>query len=284
MSGTGGSALRPADQVRRGLRSAVLSGLPRMLSARLRAMTRALTSRHFVDEVEIIANLTDYLPVASEPVLVDVGAHYGRVSERYLRMGWSVVAYEPDPANRLELQQRIGSHPRLQVSAAAVSDQPVQTAPLFTSPVSAGISSLSAFHETHRAATVVEVVTLEDDLAARGITRVDFLKVDAEGFDYFALRGFDWTAYTPRFVLYEFEDRKTVRLGHSLAESSAYVARLGYHLVYSVWEPIVQYGTRHQWRGLFTALPPDVAACWGNVLCFRDEADASRCRRNRVLS
>jgi hypothetical protein len=113
-------------------------------------------------------------------------------------------------------------------------------------------------------------------LRARSVERVDFLKIDIEGYDFFALKGFDWS-YNPRFVLYEFEDRKTVRLGYSLADSVAFMAGLGYHVVYSVWEPIIEYGTRHRWRGLFPTPPADIDNCWGNVLAFRDSADAAAC-------
>jgi hypothetical protein len=166
----------------------------------------------------------------------------------------------------------------LQLSAAAVSDRPAESVSFFTSPVSTGVSTLSAFHESHEPTAHVDVVTLEQDLRSRGVRNVDFLKVDIEGFDFLALKGFDWT-YAPRFVLYEFEDRKTGPLGYSLADSSSFAAGRGYHLVYSVWEPIVEYGIRHKWRGLFAAPPSDVASCWGNVLCFRDRADAERCLR-----
>jgi FkbM family methyltransferase len=137
-------------------------------------------------------------------------------------------------------------------------------------------SALSSFDKSHVPTALVEVVTLTEDLHARSIRQVDFLKVDIEGFDLFALKGFDW-AYAPRFVLYEFEDRKTTPLGYSLAESSAYMAGQGYRMVYSVWEPIVRYGSRHEWRGLFLTPPTDVAHCWGNVLCFRDETDFDGC-------
>ncbi len=260
------------------LRSAVISFLPQPVADRLRGVKAAMASRHFIDEAEIIASLAESMP-PSGSVLVDVGAHHGTVTERYLRMGWSVIAYEPDPSNRQEFQTRIGSPPGLQLSSAAVSDRPAESVSLYASPASTGISSLSAFHESHTPTAEVEVVTLAEDLPARGVTRVDFVKVDIEGFDYFALKGFDWT-HRPRFVMYEFEDRKTVPLGYSLADSSAYVAKHGYHIVYSVWEPIIEYGTRHKWRGLFTAPPVDVAACWGNVLCFRETADAESCLRN----
>jgi FkbM family methyltransferase len=209
-------------------------------------------------------------------VLVDVGAHFGDVTAMFLERDWGVVAYEPDPSNRERFERRVGAHPSVQLSAAAVSDKSAASATLFTSSTSTGISTLAAFHESHEPTAMVDVVMLAEDLRARRIQRVDFLKVDIEGFDLFALKGFDWT-YAPRFVLYEFEDRKTVSLGYSLADSSAYATERGYHLVHSVWEPIVEYGTRHRWRGLFSAPPSDVAMCWGNVLCFRDQADAARC-------
>jgi FkbM family methyltransferase len=233
-------------------------------------------ARNTVDEAEIIANMTSSRSGSTVPVLVDVGAHYGDVTTLFLERGWCVVAYEPDPANRERFERRVGTHPRVQLSAAAVSDKPSKSASLFTSSVSTGISTLAAFHQSHEPTAAVDVVRLAEDLRARRVQHVDFLKVDIEGFDLLALKGFDWT-YAPRFVLYEFEDRKTMPLGYSLADSSAYATDRGYHLVYSVWEPIVEYGARHSWRGFFSAPPSDVAECWGNVLCFRDQADAVRC-------
>jgi FkbM family methyltransferase len=236
--------------------------------------------RDWVDETEIIAGLVPSESASTGSVLVDVGAHHGAVTALFLDKGWSAIAYEPDPSNREQFQRHIGENPRVQLSAAAVSEKPAQSASLFTSVVSTGVSTLAAFHESHKATAIVDVVTLAKDLHARGVRQVDFLKVDIEGFDFFALKGFDW-AYAPRFVLYEFEDRKTVPLGYSLADSSAYIADRGYDLVYSVWEPIVEYGQRHSWRGLFRTPPPDAASCWGNVLCFREHADAQLCMQRR---
>lgn len=257
------------------LRSNVLARLPEPIANRLRAAKRSLT-RHWVDEAQIVASLAPDAHGQSEAVLVDVGAHCGDVTAMFLDKGWSVVAYEPDPSNRQQFEKRIGNHPRLQLSTCAVSDKAVGSVSLFTSPTSTGISTLSAFHESHEPTATVDVVTLSDDLRARNVARVDFLKVDIEGFDFFALKGFNW-GYLPRFVLYEFENRKTVPLGYSLMDSTAFLTERGYHLVYSVWEPIVEYGMRHRWRGLFDAPPSDVETCWGNVLGFRDAADAASC-------
>jgi FkbM family methyltransferase len=233
---------------------------------------------NWIDEADVICNLASIRPGPANSFLVDVGAHHGAVTALFLEKGWSVVAYEPDPSNREEFQRSIGDHPRVQLSPAAVSDKPATSVSLFSSKVSTGISALAAFHESHEPTAIVDAIALAEDLRARSVENVEFLKVDVEGFDLFALKGFDWT-YAPRFVLYEFEDRKTVPLGYSLADSSAYVAELGYSLVYSVWEPIVEYGTRHQWRGLFSKPPSDVAMCWGNVMCFREQSDAALCLR-----
>ncbi len=257
------------------VRSRLVARLPYPVAKRLRAIKKSL-NRHWVDEAEIIARLAPNVSRQEGAVLVDVGAHHGSVTSMFLEKGWSVIAYEPDPSNRASLEKRLSAANRLQLSPCAVSDQATETVALFSSPTSSGISTLSPFHESHTPTTTVKVVTLAEDLRARSVERVDFLKIDIEGYDFFALKGFDWS-YTPRFVLYEFEDRKTVRLGYSLADSVAFMAGLGYHVVYSVWEPIIEYGEKHRWRGLFSTPPADAESCWGNVLAFRDPADAAAC-------
>ena len=257
-------------------RSYISARLPPSVMARLRAVKRYLVRADWIDEAEIFARVADERGMPSGSMLVDVGAHCGAVTALFLDKGWSVVAYEPDPINRERFKQHIGPNPRVKLSDSAVSDKAAESVSLFTSPVSTGVSTLAPFHESHTPTCKIRVVTLADDLRARGIRYVDFLKIDIEGFDYFALRGFDWD-YAPRFVLYEFEDRKTVPLGYSLSDSSGYMAGRGYHIVYSIWEPIVEYGMQHRWRGLFLTPPSDIESCWGNVLCFREKDDAALC-------
>jgi FkbM family methyltransferase len=256
------------------LKSALVSRLPAPLAARARTFKRSLKS-DWIDESEIIARLAPS-GRKSERVLVDVGAHHGDVTALFLEKDWSVVAYEPDPTNRRQFEARVGKDPRVQLSSCAVSENSTSAMTLYTSQVSTGISSLSPFDSSHEPTAVCEVVTLAEDLRKRHVERVDFLKIDIEGFDLFALKGFDWT-YEPRYVLCEFEDRKTDLLGYSLSDSSSYLTQRGYHLVYSVWEPIIQYGARHRWRGLFLSPPDDVESCWGNILCFREESDLTLC-------
>lgn len=253
------------------LRSSVIDRIPNPIAVRLRSLRNA-RRRDFVDEASLISKIEGQRPSPSDSVLVDVGAHHGTVTSIFLGKGWSAVAYEPDPLNRKAFTRRVGDNPRVQLSDCAVSDKPSASASFFTSPVSTGISALAPFHGSHEVTTSVEVVTLADDLRRRGIKKIEFLKIDIEGYDFFAIKGFDWSQ-KPRFVLYEFEDRKTAPLGYSVSDSSKFMSDLGYQVVYSVWEPIIEYGSRHKWRGFFVDPPSDMADCWGNVMCFRDKQD-----------
>lgn len=180
------------------VRSKIISVLPSSIASQVRAVKRRFM-RNFIDEAEIIAQLAPD-STGNGLTLVDVGAHHGAVTSLFVDKGWSAVAYEPDPANRELFERRIGRHPRVQLSSSAVSDTGAESASLFTSSVSTGISTLSAFHDSHIPTAAVKVVTLAEDLRSRRIARVDFLKIDIEGFDFFALKGFDWN-YAPRFVL-----------------------------------------------------------------------------------
>lgn len=248
------------------LRAAARRILPAGLIDRIRGRTPP------IDEVTMIAKLCR----GTCGVMIDVGAHHGWSTRQFLDLGWSVVAYEPDPKNRAEFEKNIGANPHVQLSTNAVADKEEEAVQFFSSDISSGISGLSAFHSSHLPTTTVRVITLHQDLKRRGVDRVDFLKIDVEGYDYFALKGFDWEL-RPRFTLYEFENRKTVPLGYTLADTSAYMAERGYKLLYSVWEPIIEYGQEHTWRGLFRSPPEDAATCWGNVLCFRDATDLESC-------
>lgn len=242
--------------------------LPAELIDRLRGRTP------YIDEVTMIAQLCG----RARGVMIDVGGHHGGSTRQFLDLGWTVVAYEPEPKNRAEFERNIGANPRVQLSASAVADKEAAGVQLFASDISSGISGLSAFHPSHIPTATVQVVTLDLDLKRRGVDHVDFLKIDVEGYDFFALKGFDW-ALMPRFALYEFENRKTVPLGYALKNTTDYMAERGYHLLYSVWEPIVEYGSQHTWRGLFRSPPEDADTCWGNILCFRDPADLELCMR-----
>ena len=224
-----------------------------------------------IDEGELVARLFAGRPVA--PVMVDVGAHHGWSAHRFLTRGWKIVAFEPDAANRRHLQDNFGSHPMMTIDPRAISDEPAEAQPFFTSDQSTGISSLGAFHDTHRQTATVSVTSLRDVVEEYELSRIDFLKIDTEGYDLPVLKGLPWDKIQPRAILCEFEDRKTQRLGYSFHDMAAFLRDKGYAVFVSEWHPVVRYGIRHHWRRLLP-YPCQVAeAAWGNLIAFRNAPD-----------
>src|SRR3546814_10456098 len=114
--------------------------------------------------------------------MVDVGAHFGIELAMFAGLGWQVYAFEPDPKNRRQLVTSFGNHPRVAIDARAVSDVAGQELAFYTSDVSTGISGLSAFHASHIETPKVVTTTIADYVAEQAIARIDFLKIDVEGF------------------------------------------------------------------------------------------------------
>lgn len=216
----------------------------------------------YVDEVFMVSRL-----IGSKPgVMVDVGAHQGNSLDPFLNRGWRGYAFEPDPANRAILHTRC---PRAVIDPRAVSEVDGERVALFTSDVSSGISTLSPFHHTHRPTTTVETVRLDTYIRANGIEQVDFLKIDVEGFDLAVLRTFPWRTHQPKAVVCEFEDSKTTLLGHSVHDIARYLQQQGYAVLVSEWDPIVEYGSQHNWKR-FVQYPVDLASdSWGNLIAVK---------------
>jgi FkbM family methyltransferase len=229
------------------------------------------------DETAFVAALSDCWPPANEQrVMIDVGAHVGGSLAPFLKRGWKILAYEPDPANRQKLVAFVRGNGNVVISDRAVSDVADEEVTLYSSRVSTGISTLSPFHESHQPKTVVRTTTLRDAVAESGIGRVDFLKIDVEGLEMKVLSGFPWETLRPAVIECEFEDSKTTRLGYDTASMVEYLAGKGYHVYVSEWHPVLRYGVRHDWSHIRKYAPGCVdAGAWGNLLAFREPPDES---------
>lgn len=229
-----------------------------------------------IDEAAMVANLFTELPQDGR-VMIDVGAHHGSSLRPFALMGWSVLAFEPDHENRAALERKASSWGKVTIDARAVSDIPIDKVPFYASDLSHGISGLLSFHESHRQVDEVEVTTLDKALDEHGVDRIDFLKIDVEGFDFAVLKGVPWDRIAPEVVLCEFEDAKTLQLGHRWRDIADFLVEHGYTVYVSEWYPIERYGVRHQWRSL-RRYPCDlwVNESWGNLLAFRSQPRVER--------
>lgn len=207
--------------------------------------------------------------------MLDVGARFGACSEPYLAMDWQVWAFEPDPGNRQILMDRLSSS-RMKCLPIAISDQDADNAAFYSSDETSAISTLRAFRSSHKEVAKVPVRRLSTIVQEEGIDRVDYLKVDAEGFDLLVLRGFPWEDLRPEVILCEFEDRKTLPLGYDVDDLGQFLLSQDYDVFLSEWEPIVRYGGGHTWRDIATY------PCrlydrngWGNFIAIDRQTDTS---------
>lgn len=198
-------------------------------------------------------------------VMLDIGAQYGFSLAPFAHDGWSIHAFEPDPANRAKLESAFGDRPNVTIVPMAVSDEAGEML-LFTSKLSTGISSLAPFTAEHRPTVPVAVTTMTDYLADAGITTVDYMKIDVEGFERNVLNGYDWRI-KPEVIVLEFEDAKTVPRGYSWKDLAGDLLDRGYEILVSEWFPVEQYGGPHEWRRL-ERYPTDLADAdgWGNLI------------------
>jgi FkbM family methyltransferase len=225
--------------------------------------------RNKIEEVEIVYNL---LRQNKEGIMIDVGAHFGTTLEPFMNLGWTIHAFEPDPNNRKKLIDLVGNNSNVFINTEAVSNVTGLELSFYSSKLSTGISGLSNFHPTHEELTKVITVTLSDYISSRGFDKIDFLKIDTEGHDFFVLQGYDWDSQpNPSVIVCEFEDNKTVPLGYSYEKMGDFLVSKGYYVVMSEWKPIKEYGGSHKWLRL-SDYPAklNVTDSWGNFIAFKD--------------
>jgi FkbM family methyltransferase len=208
-------------------------------------------------------------------VLIDVGAHHGVVSGVFAKKGWQILAFEPEEKNRASLQKNLTDFEKVKIIPKAVSDENNVKIPFYVSNKHYGIHSIKPFHETHELAYEVETTTLNSALEKEKINEVAFLKIDTEGADFLALKGFDVEKYKPEIMMLEFmDDRSMKNFGYTHHDVVNYMKSSNYVCYVSEWEPIKQYGIEgvqgepHTWIQC-KEYPLNHEPSWGNLIFIK---------------
>ncbi|MCL2925605.1 MAG: FkbM family methyltransferase, partial [Trichodesmium sp. MAG_R04] len=213
----------------------------------------------------------------SKCILIDVGAHIGSFAKPFAQKGWQVIAFEPEPENRRQLENNLQNYPNVSIIAKAVSNQTGQDIPFYISSQHWGIHSLKPFHHSHQPKLTVETVRLDIALKELGVNQVSLLKIDVEGADFLALQSFNFSKIQPEIVICEFMDeRSQANFGYSHHDIAFYMKKHGYHVFVSEWAPIKEYG-----RKGITSVPHKFLQCidyplnhqpaWGNLIFVRQD-------------
>ena len=211
------------------------------------------------------------------PTLIDVGAHVGSSSIPFLQKGWGIVAFEPEPENRAQLEENLKLYSSVTIIPKAVSNQAGEKVPFYVSKEHWGIHSLKPYHETHKSEFTVETVRLDQTLRELEIDEVTFLKIDIEGADFLALQSFDFDSYQPEIVMCEFaDDRSVPNFNYSHHDMANYMQDRGYHVFISEWAEVKEYGRKgkvtppHQFLQC-VEYPLDHQPAWGNLIFVRSD-------------
>jgi FkbM family methyltransferase len=213
--------------------------------------------------------------VARARRMLDVGACHGAMAEPLLDLGWSVDLVEPDPGARAVLEKNVAHHGRrARIHAVAVGSA-TQPEIAFHQAAMQGLSGLgdSPFGATARVIRV-PCLTLRDFCSTNGIRDLDFLKVDAEGYDFDVLASHDFDAVKPDLVLIEYGThfpRQTLGIVNC---AIADMASRGYGSVVFSYADDGNF-KRARWVYRLTellvdrAIPDSDAISFGNILFYR---------------
>lgn len=152
-------------------------------------------------------------------VAIDVGANVGWHTLLLARLagpGGRVLAVEPNPSVRAQLQRNVGLNRLTQVEIVACALADASGVSEFIAPDASDPSSASGHivSEGNEGATSVRVETSTLDLLAeqKQLGRVDLIKIDAEGFDWPVLQGAELTIARHRpYIIFEFDEAYAAR-------------------------------------------------------------------------
>jgi FkbM family methyltransferase len=192
-----GFAALPATQQRQALQALADAAIAQGLALRQMTDNGLIT--------QLIEPFFRSLPDEGPRHVVDVGACYGSMSAPLLARGWTADLLEPDPGAHDVLRRNMVGWPRqARLHALAVAEGEADTVS-FNQARSHGLSGLGESPFAATTATLTVACTrLRHFYPQHGITRVDLLKIDAEGYDFDVLETHDFDAVRPRLVLVEY--------------------------------------------------------------------------------
>jgi FkbM family methyltransferase len=185
-------------------------------------------------EPEVFSLIRRFLPKGG--VFLDVGANVGLfsvLSSRIVGSSGRVIAVEASPRVGTYLERNISLNDCAnveQVSKAVSKSGPCRLE-FWPAPADHfGMGSLAA--QFSEGSTFVEADTLDHIVGALGVSQVDLIKMDIEGFEVDALRGAIGllTSEHPPTIIFEFVDWAEQRAGFPLGEAQQFLMELGYRL------------------------------------------------------
>lgn len=165
------------------------------LALKVRNQCRGVIAYHLCDSTSILRNGEARLIGLLAPkthTFVDVGANVGAWTALLLEHSPQQcrgILFEPSEYAANVLLRRFAGRNGIEIVNAAVAEVSGKGTFWEVSPAGETSSLVSPDAENPTATREVVVTTLDEELRTRGLTKVDFLKIDREGYDFHVLQG-----------------------------------------------------------------------------------------------
>ncbi len=166
-------------------------------------------------------------------VFVDIGAHIGYytlLTSKLIGTDGFVFAFEPNPDNGILLEKSIKANgfKNIKLTKKALAQKTGKTS-LFMSGVSN--DSRCYFSGENRKSIEVETVSLDDFFKGTD-QKIDFIKMDVDGFEFSVLRGAEKTISNSKnlMLISEFCPEYLTKAGEDPREYISYLEKLGFKI------------------------------------------------------
>ena len=196
-------------------------------AALLRNQLDHVVRYHFADSFQTSEQAEDLLIQAMGPGIhrfIDVGANVGRCSEKIFRHAPAdcvALLVEPSTSALAVLRRKFGKDPRVEIIPAAAAERQGR-ARFYEEPLAGEASTLLA--EAVRGPghwRDVELTTVDAVMTERCWESVDFVKIDAEGYDLRVLQGMARALERRSVDVVQFEYNVSWRMAGGLLQNAA---------------------------------------------------------------
>ena len=214
------------------------SSLAVRLAVLLRNQCRCVIKYHLAESPDVNETGEVWLrhAVAARcSMFVDVGANVGDwLAQVALEKGaqpFRAIAFEPSASAFERLSARFASDSRVTLKPCAVGDAPGELEFFEERAAGKGSSLVAGFSSVETFKRSVGVVRLDDEIATAGWDRIDFLKIDAEGYDLRVLTGAQGLLRQKRVGIVQFEYNRSWQLaGDTLFSAMKLLNECGYEV------------------------------------------------------
>lgn len=139
-----------------------------------------------------------YALVNRNDTVLDVGANLGEVALNLAKIvgeSGQVFAFEPFPATLAKLKKNcsLNFFQNIEIIENGLGDERSVFSMIEADQHNTGMNRISADEKSGKAATQIEVIKLDDFTVEKGLRKIDFIKIDVEGFEMKVLRGSERT-------------------------------------------------------------------------------------------